>query len=222
MQRPELVLFDLDGTLVDSVPDLAYSINQAMQMLGLPMHGEDQIRSWVGRGADKLVKAALTGEMDGEPDEALFNKAFDLFSDIYIQNTSQRSKLYPGVREAIDHMRSIGCKLGCVTNKRARFTESVLKSLQLLDDFAIVVSGDTLPKKKPDPEPLIYAAETVGVAPHQSLMVGDSVNDLRAARAANMPVMCVTYGYNHGEKIADSHPDLLVDSLAELVELFPQ
>lgn len=222
MERPELVLFDLDGTLVDSVPDLAYSINQAMQKLGMPMHSEDQIRSWVGRGADKLVKAALTGRMDVEPDEELFKKAFDLFSDIYIQNTSQRSKLYPGVREALDHMRSIGCKLGCVTNKRGRFTEPVLKSLQLFDDFSIVVSGDTLQKKKPDPDPLLFAAEFVGVTPEQTLMVGDSVNDLRAARAANMPVICVTYGYNHGEKIADSNPDLLVDSLAEMMALFPQ
>ena len=221
MQIPELVLFDLDGTLVDSVPDLAYSIDLALRELDMPMHGEDMIRTWVGRGADKLVKAALTGDMDGEPDEDLFNKAFDLFSDIYIRNTSKRSTLYPGVREGMDHMLKLGCKLGCVTNKRGRFTEPVLKSLDLFDDFSIVMSGDTLPKKKPDPDQLSHAVETLGTTPEKTLMVGDSVNDLHAARAANMPILCVTYGYNHGNDIADSSPDMLVDSLAEMIELFP-
>ena len=221
MQIPELVLFDLDGTLVDSVPDLAYSIDLALRELDIPMHGEDMIRTWVGRGADKLVKAALTGDMDGEPDEDLFNKAFDLFSDIYIRNTSKRSTLYPGVREGMDHMLKLGCKLGCVTNKRGRFTEPVLKSLDLFDDFSIVMSGDTLPKKKPDPDQLLHAAETLGTTPEKTLMVGDSVNDLHAARAANMPILCVTYGYNHGNDIADSSPDMLVDSLVEMIELFP-
>ena len=221
MQIPELVLFDLDGTLVDSVPDLAYSIDLALRELDMPMHGEDMIRTWVGRGADKLVKAALTGDMDGEPDEDLFNKAFDLFSDIYIRNTSKRSTLYPGVREGMDHMLKLGCKLGCVTNKRGRFTEPVLKSLDLFDDFSIVMSGDSLPKKKPDPDQLLYAAKKLGTTPEKTLMVGDSVNDLRAARAANMPILCVTYGYNHGNDIADSSPDMLVNSLAEMIELFP-
>ena len=221
MQIPELVLFDLDGTLVDSVPDLAYSIDLALRELDMPMHGEDMIRTWVGRGADKLVKAALTGDMDGEPDEDLFNKAFDLFSDIYIRNTSKRSTLYPGVREGMDHMLKLGCKLGCVTNKRGRFTEPVLKSLDLFDDFSIVMSGDSLPKKKPDPDQLLHAAETLDTTAEKTLMVGDSVNDLRAARAANMPILCVTYGYNHGNDIADSSPDMLVDSLAEMIELFP-
>ncbi len=220
METPELVLFDLDGTLVDSVPDLAYSIDLALRELDMPMHGEEKIRTWVGRGADKLVKAALTGEMDGEPDEDLFNKAFELFSDIYIRNTSKRSTLYPGVREGMDHMVKLGCKLGCVTNKRGRFTEPVLESLGILDDFSIVMSGDTLPKKKPEPDQLLHAAETLGTTPQKSLMVGDSVNDLRAARAANMPILCVTYGYNHGHDIADSNPDILVDSLAEMIELF--
>lgn len=220
METPELVLFDLDGTLVDSVPDLAYSIDLALRELDLPMHGEDKIRTWVGRGADKLVKAALTGDMEGEPDEDLFQKAFDLFSEIYIQNTSVRSSLYPGAREAMDHLLAIGCKLGCVTNKRGRFTEPVLKSLNILDDFSIVVSGDTLSKKKPDPDQLLHAAQVVGTTPGKTLMVGDSVNDLRAARAANIPIYCVTYGYNHGQNIADANPDRLMDSLDEMIALF--
>ncbi len=221
MQTPELVLFDLDGTLIDSVPDLAYSVDRALQELDLPMQGEDKIRSWVGKGAEKLVKAALTDDMDGEPDEALFQKMFDLFSDFYMQNTSKRSSYYPGVREGMDHMLAHGCKLGCVTNKRGRFTEPVLESLGMLDDFSIVISGDTLLKKKPDPDQILHAMETLGTTTEKTLMVGDSVNDLHAARAANVPILCVTYGYNHGNNIADSNPDFLVDSLSEMIELFP-
>ncbi len=221
MQTPELVLFDLDGTLVDSVPDLAYSIDLTLRELDMPLHGEEKIRTWVGRGADKLVKAALTGEMDGEPDKTLFEKAFTLFSEIYIQNTSKRSQLYPGAREAMDHLKNRGCKLGCVTNKRERFTRAVLESFGLLDDFDIVVSGDTLSRKKPEPDQLLYAAEQTGVPVKNCLMVGDSINDLKAARSADMPILCVTYGYNHGRDIASANPDFLIDSLTELIELFP-
>ncbi len=221
MQTPELVLFDLDGTLVDSVPDLAYSIDLALRELDMPMHGDEIIRTWVGRGAIRLVKSALTGELDGEPDEDLLEKAYDLFLDIYLRNTSKRSKLYPGVREGLDHMKKTGCKLACVTNKPGRFTLPLLKAMGLSDDFSIVISGETLPKKKPDPDQLLHAAEMLGAAPERTLMVGDSINDLQAARAANMPILCVTYGYNHGEDIVDSNPDILVDSLAEMIELFP-
>ena len=221
METPELVLFDLDGTLVDSVPDLAHSIDLALRELGLPIHGEEVIRTWVGRGAMRLVKSALTGELDGEPDEDLLKKAYDLFLNIYLQNTCKRSKLYPGVREGMDHMKKIGCKLACVTNKPERFTEPLLKALGLFDDFSIVISGETLARKKPFPDQLLHAAKSLDISCEKSLMVGDSVSDLGAARAANMPILCVTYGYNHGKDIADSNPDMLVDSLAEMIELFP-
>lgn len=222
MDTPELILFDLDGTLVDSVPDLAYSVDLALRELDLPMHGEDKIRSWVGRGAEKLINAALTGDLDGSPDETLFKKCFQLFSDIYLSNTDSRSTLYPGVREGLDHMAAIGCKLACVTNKRQLFTGPVLEAMQLENDFSYVISGDTLPKKKPEPDQLLYVADKLGVTTTKSLMVGDSVNDLLAARAAEMSILCVTYGYNHGQNIAESNPDILVDSLAEMIELFPQ
>lgn len=215
----ELVLFDLDGTLVDSIPDLAYSIDVMLEQLGLSPQGETKVRLWVGCGAERLVKSALTGDPDVEPDEALFEQGFDLFSDIYAVHTSDRSRLYPGVREGLDHLLDSGYKLGCITNKRSRFTEPLLRSMALYENFCVVVSGDTLPVKKPDPAPLLYATDRVGVTPEKTLMVGDSINDVQAARAAGMPVIGVRYGYNHGENIEDATPDVVLDSLAELTEL---
>lgn len=216
LKKPELVLFDLDGTLVDSAPDLAYSLNTMLTELGLPNREEEQLREWIGSGAERLVKRALTGCLDGKPDPRLFQQAFEFFSEIYVENTSKRSRLYPGVREGLDYLMETNRRLGCITNKRGRFTEPLLKSLKIYDDFAIVISGDTLPKKKPDPLPLLHAAEVLGVAPEHALMIGDSANDVEAARAAGVACVCVRYGYNNGDNIEDARPDLVLDSLAEL------
>jgi phosphoglycolate phosphatase len=215
IKRPELVVFDLDGTLVDSAPDLAYSINAMLRRLGFPARPEEQVRAWIGRGAERLVKRALTGD-EGEPELRLFQQAFELFSAIYMENTSRRSRLYPGVRTGLDYLLETRRRLGCITNKRGRFTEPLLKSLGIYDAFAIVVSGDSLPKKKPDPLPLLHAAHVLGVAPEDALMVGDSVTDVEAARAAGFRIVCVRYGYNNGDNIEEAGPDGVVDSLAEL------
>lgn len=217
--KPKLVLLDLDGTLVDSAPDIAYSIDSMLERVSLRARGETQVRQWIGGGAERLVKRALTGSMDGEPDEALFQAAYALFSDIYLENTSRSSRLFPGVREGLDYLLRTHRKLGCVTNKRNRFTEPLLRSLGLYDDFSIIISGDTLDRKKPDPLPLLHAAAVLGVAPENVLMVGDSINDVEAARAAGFAVLCVRYGYNNGNNIEDADPDFVVDSLAELPSL---
>ena len=213
---PRMVLIDVDGTLVDSVPDLAYCVDEMMQRLGRPPHGEAAVRNWVGNGVERLVRRALIGELDGEPDEADYARAYPIFLDLYAENTSKRSVLYPGVREGLDWLRAAGYPLGCVTNKAAQFTEPLLKDLGIYDRFGIVVSGDSLPKKKPDPLPLLHAAEYFGVAPEESLMVGDSVSDVRAARAAGFGIVCMSYGYNHGEDIRLANPDAVIDSMAEL------
>ena len=143
-----MILIDVDGTLVDSVPDLAFCVDAMMDRLGRPACGEVRVRDWVGNGVERLVRRALVGQLDGEPPEADFERAYPLFLELYAENTSKRSCLYPGVREGIDLLKSAGYQLGCVTNKAAQFTEPLLKDLGVFDDFAIVISGDTSGQKE--------------------------------------------------------------------------
>ncbi len=216
LKKPQMVLIDVDGTLVDSVPDLAFCVDEMMKQLGRPVQGEDKVREWVGNGVERLVRRALIGQLDGEPDETDFEKAYPIFMDLYAENTSKRSVLYPGVEEGIKYLKAAGYRLGCVTNKAAQFTIPLLKDLGIHDHFKIVVSGDTLPKKKPDPMPLLHVAEHLRVSPENAMMLGDSVSDVKAARAAGFQIVCMSYGYNHGVDIRDANPDAVIDSMTEL------
>ncbi|MCK5263781.1 MAG: phosphoglycolate phosphatase [Gammaproteobacteria bacterium] len=216
IKKPAMVLIDVDGTLVDSVPDLAYCVDEMMKQLDMPVHGEDKVRNWVGNGVERLTRRALIGQLDGEPDDALFEKAYPIFLDLYDKNVCERSCLYEGVREALDFLKTTDVKIGCVTNKNAQFTLPILDKLGVKDDFEIIICGDTLDRKKPDPLPLLHAAEKLGATPEQSLMLGDSMSDVKAARAAGFDIICMSYGYNHGEDIRDYNPDAVVDSMAEI------
>jgi phosphoglycolate phosphatase len=214
--QPKLVMIDVDGTLVDSVPDLAYCVDQMMLSLDMPVRGEETVRHWVGNGVPRLVERALTGELDGSPSKEAFDKAYPIFLDLYAQNSSVRSTLYEGVMEGLDYLKSEDYLLGCVTNKAEQFTLPLLQSLGIIDYFGIVISGDTLEKKKPDPLPLIHGASFFNIKPNECLMLGDSVSDVKAARAASFQIICMSYGYNHGNNIADENPDLVIDSMAQL------
>jgi len=216
IKKPAMVLIDVDGTLVDSVPDLAYCVDEMMKQLDMPVYGEDKVRNWVGNGVERLTRRALIGQLDGEPDDALFEKAYPIFLDLYDKNVCERSCLYDGVREALDFLKTQEVKIGCVTNKNAQFTLPILEKLGIKDDFEIIICGDTLDKKKPDPLPLLHGAEKLGATPEQSLMLGDSMSDVKAARAAGFDIICMSYGYNHGEDIRDYNPDAVVDSMAEI------
>ncbi len=216
---PRLAMVDLDGTLVDSVPDLAYCVDAMMDQLGLPRRGEGRVRQWVGNGVERLVRRALVNDLDGEPESSLFERAYPTFLELYGAHTSERSRLFPGAREGLAFLKRAGARVGCVTNKAARFTEPLLRDLGVYDEFELVISGDTLAKKKPDPLPLLYAADYFEVAPQQALLVGDSISDVKAARAAGFAVVCVSYGYNHGNDIRTANPDAVIDALSELAEL---
>lgn len=220
LRKPALVLFDLDGTLVDTAPDLAWSIDATLQQLGLPACGEDKVRNWIGSGIESVMRRALSNDFYGQAEASLYEKALSIFMEIYFDNVCERSRIYPGVNEALTFLQAGNYKIGCVTNKGGRFTDRLLQSIGLYDVFGIIVSGDTLPVRKPDPRPLLHAAAHFSVNADAALMVGDSVTDINAARAAGFQVLCVPYGYNMGRDIHDLKPDAVVASLAELAGLF--
>jgi len=213
---PALVLFDLDGTLVDSARDLACAADDTLAALGQAPIGEPAVRRFVGDGVERLVHRCLTGRLDGEAEPALAARALALFGERYAHHNARHSALYEGARQGLDALRARGTALGCVTNKPARFTEPLLVHMGIRGHFEVVVSGDTTGHRKPHPEPLLHAARALGADPARCLLVGDSDNDVRAARSAGMPVVCVSYGYNQGRDVAASAPDAVIASLAEL------
>lgn len=219
MLKPKLVLFDLDGTMVDSVPDLSFSLDATLTQFDLPTRGIDAARTWVGNGVDRLVKRGITNTMSGEPEPELFDRAISEFREIYAENTSKYSLVYDGVFEGLAFLKEAGIHCACVTNKAEQFTLPLLEQLKLAPYLELVVSGDTLSKSKPHPAPLLHAAEHFAVKPSNCVMVGDSMHDMAAAKAAGFTAVAVPYGYNHGIDIAESHPDAIIQSIADLKKL---
>ncbi len=221
-RQVELILFDLDGTLVDSVGDLSWCGNEMLRRLDMPTHDPQAARNWVGNGLERLVKRVLTGDMDADPDPALFERGEKIFSDLYARHASDHSELYPGVLETLQQLAGLDLRIACVTNKPEPFTSQLIESMGLASFFELVVAGNTTPRKKPDPMPLHYAADHFNLDYQNCLMVGDSSNDVKAARAAGFSIVCVPYGYNHGNDIHDSSPDMVVENLLELAQLFTE
>lgn len=220
VEKIGLVLFDLDGTLVDSVRDLAWCGNEMLRQLDMAQHDPEAARAWVGNGVERFVKRFLTGEMEAEPDAALFDAGLEIFNRLYAVHVSDRSVVYPGVIEGLERFSDFRLHLACVTNKPEPFTSQLIEAMGLSSYFELVVAGNTTARKKPDPMPLHYAADHFGLDYADCLMVGDSSNDVRAARAAGFAIACVPYGYNHGADIRDADPDLVVQNIRELAELF--
>ena len=220
VERIRLILFDLDGTLVDSVGDLAWCGNEMLHRLDLPRHDAEAAQRWVGNGLERFVKRVLTADMDAEPEVQLYQQGLEIFRELYGAHASDRSELYPGAIEALQHLSRHDLKLACVTNKPEPFTSRLIAAMGLDSYFELVVAGNTTARKKPDAMPLHYAADHFGFEYDQCLMVGDSSIDVLAARAAGFAIVCVPYGYNHGLDIRDSNPDLVVETLTGLSELF--
>lgn len=213
--RVKAVMIDLDGTLLDTIPDLAVAANMMLKELGRTPLAETLIRTFVGKGIPRLVERALAGAAD--PD--LFARALPVFERCYAGVNGRHTTIYPGVKEGLGRLRDQGFPLACVTNKAGSFTLPLLEHMKLAPYFAEVVAGDTLPKKKPDPLPLTHTCEKFGIAPRDMLMIGDSLNDAQAARAAGCPVFCVTYGYNEGQDVRELDIDAIVPSLLEATRL---
>jgi phosphoglycolate phosphatase len=213
------VTIDLDGTLLDTVKDLAVAVNLMLRQLGRPPLDEALVRTFVGKGIPNLVKRALAGALSGEPNPALLERALPLYLDCYESVNGKYATLYPGVPEGLRALESAGFPLACVTNKSERFTLPLLAQMRIDHYFSLVVAGDTLPQKKPDPLPLTHTCRHFGITPAQMLMIGDSLNDAQAARAAGCPVVCVTYGYNEGADVRKLDVDAIVTTLFEAAEL---
>lgn len=218
----EIILFDLDGTLIDSAPDLALAVNHMLQELNRETFSEDAIRYWVGNGAQVLVKRALSGQSDIDEnlDPDLFTKALDIFLAFYAQNLCLETVTYPNVSSTLHALKAEGYRLVIVTNKPFDFVSPILKGLELDALFEFCLGGDSLDKKKPDPLPLLHVCERMNVSVGQCVMVGDSKNDIWAANAAGMQSIGVTYGYNYGEDISMYEPNIVVDDFADILKVF--
>jgi phosphoglycolate phosphatase len=214
----QAVLFDLDGTLLETVPDLAEAANRMLASMGRPALPVELIATFVGRGIGRLVERVLTGSREGRPEAAVVKPAQALFEGFYAEESGRRSTPYPGVNAALARLHEAGVPMAVVTNKAAAFTRPLLAATGLLPYFSSVVSGDTLQWKKPDPRPVLHACEALCIAPAHALFVGDSVHDVEAARGAGCEVWCVPYGYNEGQPIAESGCDRMVSGLEEVVD----
>ena len=217
--RVKAVMIDLDGTLADTIPDLAVAANMMLRELERPELEVALVRTFVGKGIPNLVGRALAGRLDGEASPELLARAMPIYERRYAEVNGRNSVLYPGVMEGLAALRAAQFPLACVTNKSGRFTIPLLDYLGLAPYFGQVVAGDTLPQKKPDPAQLLYACRNFDVAPREMLFIGDSVNDAQAARAAGCPVFCVPYGYNEGRDVRELDVDAIVPSLVEAAKL---
>ena len=213
------VTIDLDGTLLDTIPDLAAAANLMLAELGRAALDVEVIRTFVGKGIPRLVERTLAGHIGGTADPELMAQALPIYERHYVEVNGRHTTVYPGVNEGLDELKSRGLPLACVTNKSGRFTLPLLEKIGLAPYFKTIVSGDTLARKKPDPDPLLHACDALEIAPRDMLMIGDSINDTQAARAAGCPVFCVTYGYNEGHDVRDLDTDALIDSLVEAAGL---
>ena len=214
------VLFDLDGTLIDTLPDLHAAACAMLNDLGRPPLPLESIRAYVGRGIPNLIKRVLANSLhvaedpNPPPPEAVAS-----YRRHYARENGRNAKVYPGVLEGLASLRAQGVPLGVVTNKADTFIQPLLEQTGLSGYFEVLVGGDRLPKVKPDPMPLVWACGRLGVSPAEALFIGDSINDALAARAAGCPVFLLPYGYNEDRDVHELDCDAIVESVRDAVKL---
>jgi phosphoglycolate phosphatase len=216
-QLPRLVMFDLDGTLIDSVPDLAVAVDHMLLKLGRAPAGLGAVREWVGNGAPVLVRRALAGDIDhSQVDDVEAEHALEIFMDAYADG-HELTVVYPGVRDTLKWLHKQGVEMALITNKPERFVAPLLDQMKIGRYFKWIIGGDTLAQKKPDPAALFFVMKMANVPASQSLFVGDSRSDVLAAKAAGVKCVALSYGYNHGRPIAEESPALVIDDLRKLI-----
>ena len=212
----QAAIVDLDGTMVDTIGDFVVALNAVLADLTLPRIGRAFIEHTVGKGSEHLIRSTLA-EVGAEPD--LYARAWALYQQHYLVVNGQHSTVYPGVAQGLERLVGRGWKLACLTNKPTAFALPLLRQKGLDGFFSAVFGGDAFERKKPDPLPLLRTCEALGSLPARTLMVGDSSNDARAARAAGCPVVLVSYGYNHGEPVHAVDADGVVDRIDQLYRI---
>ncbi|MDO9826307.1 phosphoglycolate phosphatase [Glaesserella parasuis] len=219
----KLIGFDLDGTLVNSLPDLALSLNSAFAEVGLPQAPEELVLTWIGNGSDVLFAKGMegTGKADEFSQEELaqIKRRFGYF---YGENVCNISKLYPNVKETLETLKAQGYILAVVTNKPTKHVLPVLQAFKIDHLFSEALGGQSLPQIKPHPAPLYYLCGKFGLYPHEMLFVGDSKNDILAAKAAGCKSVGLTYGYNYNIPISESEPDYVCEDFAEILKVIHQ
>ena len=216
----QLLIFDFDGTLIDSVPDLGDATNAMLTTLGKETYPISTIRNWVGNGSKVLVERALVGKievLEGELTVEETDHAEQVFFDAYKNLSGSKTVAYPDVDSGLRKLKAAGFTLALVTNKPIRFVPKILQSFGWQDLFSEVLGGDSLPVKKPDPAPLLHVCEALNVTPTQAVMIGDSRNDILAGQNANMDTLGLSYGYNYGQDIRELNPTEAFDDFASLV-----
>ncbi|SEB21446.1 phosphoglycolate phosphatase [Variovorax sp. YR216] len=216
----DAAIVDLDGTLVDTIGDFVVSLNRMLDELALPHIDGPTVERMVGKGSEHLIHSVLRHVRGTSDDgDAWFERAWPRYQHHYLAINGQHADVYAGVVEGLTALRARGLRLACLTNKPTAFARPLLATKGLDGFFEVMFGGDAFERKKPDPLPLLKACEALATLPARTLMVGDSSNDAKAARAAGCPVVLVSYGYNHGEPVRDVDADAFVDSLAELAQL---
>ncbi|WP_201549763.1 phosphoglycolate phosphatase [Psychrobacter fjordensis] len=216
----QLLIFDFDGTLIDSVPDLADATNAMLTMLGKKTYPIETIRNWIGNGSRLLVERALVGKvkvLENELTQEEGDHAEQIFFDAYKNLSGSKTVAYPDVDSGLKKLKDAGYTLALVTNKPILFVPKILQSFGWHDLFSEVLGGDSLSTKKPDPAPLLHVCEALNVAPEQAVMIGDSRNDILAGQNANMDTIGLSYGYNYGQDIRELNPTEAFDGFADLV-----
>ena len=212
-RRLAAAIVDLDGTLVDTLPDFDVVLNEVLRGMRLPAVARGDIETMVGKGSEHLIRSVLAHV---GADAGRYREAWDEYQRRYLAINGEHASVYPGVVEGLQALQRQGLKLACLTNKPTAFVRPLLQVKGLLAFFEVIRGGDDFERKKPDPLPLLKTCEALGTSPAQTLMIGDSSNDAKAARAAGCPVVLVTYGYNHGEPVRAVDADGFIDSLEEL------
>lgn len=213
------VLIDLDGTLLDTVPDIAAAVNEMLGELGRAALPVATVASYIGKGADVLVHRVLTGALDGQAEAVLFERGKEAFYRHYRRLNGHAALVFPGVPSALALFRERGLRLACVTNKPREFTLDLLERVELLGYFDTVISGDDTAEKKPHAAPLLAACAQLVVEIGDAVMIGDSENDLLSARAAGCRAILVEGGYNEGQPVASLPADAIVETLTEAAAL---